>query len=64
MKFKLMKEYVQNLPDDDIVCFVDGYDVIILEPVDKLEKLFRETGKKKFQEILRMNVYCLFLVHI
>lgn len=46
MKFELMKKYLEKLPHDDIVCFVDGYDVIILEPVEKIEKLFRESGKE------------------
>lgn len=45
-KLKLMHEYLQKLDDDDIVCFVDGYDVIILQPVEKLEKLFKEFGAK------------------
>jgi hypothetical protein len=46
MKINLLKEYLNNLNDDDIVCFVDGYDVIILQPVDKIETLFRNSGKK------------------
>jgi hypothetical protein len=46
MKIYLFKDYLNNLDDDDIVCFVDGYDVIILQPVDKIETLFRNSGKK------------------
>jgi hypothetical protein len=44
-KFELMKNYVQKLPDNDIVCFIDAYDVIILEPIEKLENLFRKSDK-------------------
>jgi hypothetical protein len=46
MKINLLKEYLNNLDDDDIVCYVDGYDVIILQSVDKIETLFRSSGKK------------------
>jgi hypothetical protein len=46
MKIHLFQEYLNKLDDDDIVCFVDGYDVIILQPVDKIETLFRNSGKK------------------
>ena len=34
-KISLMIEYLNGLDDDDIVCFVDGYDVIILQPIAK-----------------------------
>jgi hypothetical protein len=48
MKINLFKDYLNNLDDDDddIVCFVDGYDVVILQSVDKIETLFRNSGKK------------------
>jgi hypothetical protein len=46
MKIKLLNEYLNNLDDDDIVCYVDGYDVIILQHVDKIESLFRNSGSK------------------
>jgi hypothetical protein len=46
MKIHLFQEYLNKLDDDDIVCFVDGYDVIILQPIDKIETLFRNSGKK------------------
>jgi hypothetical protein len=44
-KIKLMHEYLQTLPNDnDIVCFVDGYDVIILQHVNKIQQLFEQSG--------------------
>ena len=45
-RISLMIEYLNGLDDDDIVCFVDGYDVIILQPIAKIETLFRNSGKK------------------
>jgi len=45
-RISLMKDYLKRLADDDIVCFVDGYDVIILEPLSKLEKIFKDSGKR------------------
>jgi hypothetical protein len=44
-KLKLMHIYLQNLHDNDIVCFVDGYDVIILQPVQTIESIFKKSGK-------------------
>ena len=35
-KFKLMREYVATLPEDDIVLFCDGYDVLMLEHKDEV----------------------------
>jgi hypothetical protein len=28
MRFRLMTDYLKQLPENDIVCFVDGYDVL------------------------------------
>ncbi len=39
-KFKLMIEYLKNLPKDDIVCFVDGYDVICCRNLSELKNEF------------------------
>ena len=36
----LMKEYLDTLPPDEIVCFIDAYDVLLLRPLQDLEKLF------------------------
>ena len=44
-RIKLMQDYLQNLDDNDIVCFIDGYDVIILQPIEKLEQIFKDSGK-------------------
>lgn len=40
-KFKLMKEYLRTL-SDEIVCFVDAFDVIVLEDPETIERKFIE----------------------
>jgi hypothetical protein len=41
-KFQLMREYLKTVPDDEVVCFVDGYDVIVLEGPQEIEQKFRQ----------------------
>jgi hypothetical protein len=40
-RVKKYKEYLDTLPDDEIVVFVDGFDSYILKPLDDLEDTFR-----------------------
>jgi len=35
-RLKLMREYLQSLPSDDIVCFVDGYDVLCVRDLSEM----------------------------
>lgn len=44
-RFTLMKEFIDNIPEDDIVCFIDAYDVVVMKPLSVLEKRFREMNK-------------------
>lgn len=46
MKVQLMNDYLLSLDDNDIVCFIDAYDVILLRPLIELELLFKNTGKQ------------------
>lgn len=41
-KLQLMQSYLKDLPDDEIVCFIDSFDVIALRPLEELEKSFRD----------------------
>ena len=41
----LMKEYLDALPPDEVVCFIDAYDVILLRPLEDLEALFVNFNK-------------------
>jgi hypothetical protein len=49
-KYVKMMEYLKNLPTDDIVCFVDGYDIIccrnLNELVDEFKEIKERTGCK------------------
>lgn len=36
----LVKEFLENLPEDDIVCIIDAYDVLMLQHVDILKDKF------------------------
>ena len=56
-KIVLMSDYVNTLNDDEIVIFMDAYDVIFLHPED-LEKNFKSFNKKiVFGEDLKVPFY-------
>jgi hypothetical protein len=40
-KFQLVKDFISGLEDDEVVCFVDAYDVILTRPLKELEQAFR-----------------------
>jgi hypothetical protein len=42
----LMKDYLSTLHDDEIVCFIDAFDVVLLRPLEELEAFFREFSSK------------------
>jgi hypothetical protein len=39
-RFRLLKDYLKTLPEDEIICFIDAYDVLMLKNVDELEQKF------------------------
>ena len=41
----LMKEYLASLPPNEVVCFIDAYDVLLLRPLEDLEDLFVNFNK-------------------
>ena len=41
----LMKEYLESLPPNEVVCFIDAYDVLLLRPLEDLEDLFVNFNK-------------------
>jgi len=72
MKYELLIEYLETLNDDDIVCFIDAYDVLPTKNIVNLEKQFvnfskRHTGVKmivgydkvynKIHEFLEQKVF-------
>ena len=46
-KFKKMIEYLKELPEDDIVCFVDGYDVLCTRNLHELIPVFLEIKERE-----------------
>jgi len=45
-KFKKMVDYLKSLPEKDIVCFVDGYDVICCRDLSEITKVFLDIKEK------------------
>ena len=49
-KLMLMMDHIQKLDDNEVVCFIDAYDVILLRPLAELESAFEkitaETGAR------------------
>lgn len=51
-KFQLMYNYLKKLPPTDIVCFVDGYDVLCVRDLNELKTEFIKTSKEKKCKII------------
>ena len=51
-RFKLMIDYLNKLPKDDIVCFIDGYDVLCVRDLNEMKKIFLEKRNKTGCEII------------
>lgn len=45
-KIKAVSEYCENLPDDELVVFIDGFDSQIIRPLDDLEHTFSNLNCK------------------
>ena len=60
-RFNLMREFLRKLPPDDIVCFVDGYDVICTRNLNELKDNFINIKNKTQRKIItgyhRFNSY-------
>lgn len=41
-RLKLMSDYLSTLKPTEVVCFIDGYDVILLRPLQELQAVFLE----------------------
>lgn len=51
-KFKLMNEALEELNDDDIVCFVDGFDVICVRNLNELTNEFLKIKNREKCKII------------
>lgn len=45
-RFRLMIDYLKSLPENDIVCFVDGYDVICCRDLNEMSHVFLDIKEK------------------
>lgn len=70
-RFKMVMEFLHKLPSDEIVCFIDAYDVIMIKDArvmeEKFKKLTQETNfkiliaKETYQSLYHQNMgYLLF----
>lgn len=48
----LVKEYLEKLNPDDIVCFIDGYDVLCLRNLSLLKETFVNISKREKKKII------------
>lgn len=51
-KFALMVDYLKKLPPNDIVCFVDGYDVLCVRDLNEMKREFIKKSKEKKCKII------------
>ena len=65
-KYLKMIEYLKNIPPKDIVCFVDGYDVVCTRHLSKLKDTFIKIKKKTNCKIVvghdKINNYSIFKI--
>jgi hypothetical protein len=40
-RFQLVKDFIVDLDDNEVVCFIDGYDVLLLRPIEEMELKFK-----------------------
>jgi hypothetical protein len=45
-KFNLVQNFLKTQPDNEIICFIDAYDVILLRSTQELEDQFKKTDGK------------------
>lgn len=45
-RFHLMVQYLKELNADEIVCFIDGYDVVLLKSLEELERRYVKIHEK------------------
>jgi len=69
MKFNLMINYLKTLPENDIVCFVDGYDVLCVRNLQELKSEFIRLKNKHNCKIIvgedkQQNEFCSFVSSI
>ena len=51
-KYELMIEYLKSVSENDIVCFIDGYDVICTRDLNELKESFIKIKNEKNCKII------------
>lgn len=51
-KFTLMLNYLKTLDPEELVCFVDGYDVLLLRPLDEIQSYYENINKISKKKII------------
>lgn len=51
-RMRMVRNYLDSCRDDEPVCFIDAYDVIILQPLDVLEQKFETMIPKTHESIV------------
>jgi hypothetical protein len=53
----LVKEFLENLPEDDIVCIIDAYDVLMIQHVEILkDKFIKHTENTNYKLICAVDI--------
>ena len=55
-RFSLMIEYLKSLDPEEIVCFIDAYDVILLRPLEDIVSYFND--------IIKMTILIILIKYI
>lgn len=51
-RFMLMVDYLQLIPDDELVCFIDAFDVLLLRPLSEIEEYYNSIAKISNKKII------------
>lgn len=52
-RMNIVQDYINSIQDDnEVICFIDAYDVMILRPLDEMESFFRTFSKITGTEII------------
>lgn len=52
-RMNIVQKYIDSIQDDnEVICFIDAYDVMVLRPLEEMEKFFREFSNVTGTEII------------
>jgi hypothetical protein len=62
-RLTLMMKYLETLDPEEVVCFIDGFDVLLLEPLEKMEERFRKLKENNDFKIAVAFEYPVVVLH-